>query len=72
LELRLRQQALRAGADEAELAAVAEEAELVTHLLAGVMRYMGLAWSRSADAGAPPPDPAEFAATLSRVLRKLA
>lgn len=72
LELRLRQQALRAGADEAELAAVAEEAELVTHLLAGVMRYMGLAWSRNADAGAPPPDPAEFAETLSRVLRKLA
>lgn len=72
IELRLSQQAVRAGADEAELARVPEEAEIVTHLLAGVMRYVGHNWARQADEGAGPPDPAEFAETLGRVIRKLA
>jgi AcrR family transcriptional regulator len=72
IELRLRQQALRAGAGEAELAGIPEEAEVATHLLAGVMRYVGLSWSRRAEQGAPPPDGAEVADVLSRVIRKLA
>ncbi|GAA4067994.1 TetR/AcrR family transcriptional regulator [Agromyces indicus] len=72
VELRLRQQAIRAGADEAELAAIPDEAEITTHLLAGVMRYVGLTWSRRAEQGAPPPDGAEVADALGRVLRKLA
>lgn len=72
LELRMRQQAIRAGADDAELAGIADEAEIVANLLAGVMRYVGLDWARRAEEGAPPPDPAELAETLGRVIRKLA
>ncbi|MGR0318457.1 TetR/AcrR family transcriptional regulator [Agromyces sp. ZXT2-3] len=72
LELRLRQDALREGADEAELADLPEQAELITHLLAGLMRYVGLSWARRAAEGAPPPvDVGDLADRLDRVIRKL-
>lgn len=72
IELRLRQQAQRVGADEAELAELPEQAEIITHLLAGVMRYIGMNWSRQAEHGTPgPTDAADLADRLERVLRKL-
>lgn len=72
IELRLRQQAQRDGVDEAELAELPEQAEIITHLLAGVMRYIGMSWSRQAEHGTPEPtDAADFADRLERVLRKL-
>jgi AcrR family transcriptional regulator len=72
IELRLRQQAQRVGVDEAELAELPEQAEIITHLLASVMRYIGTSWSRQAEHGTPEPtDAADFAARLERVLRKL-
>lgn len=72
IELRLRQQAQRVGADEAEFAELPEQAEIITHLLAGVMRYIGMSWSRQAEHGAPEAtDAADLADRLERVLRKL-
>ncbi|GAA1057829.1 TetR family transcriptional regulator [Agromyces luteolus] len=72
IALRLRQDALRDGADEAELADLPEQAEIVTHLLAGLMRYVGMSWARAAAAGTPPPIGTEhLAERLERVIRKL-
>ncbi|MBM7503595.1 TetR/AcrR family transcriptional regulator [Agromyces aurantiacus] len=71
IELRLRQDALREGAGHEELAEIPEQAEITTHLLAGLMRYIGLAWARGAEEGAAPPDDAQLAARLERVIRKL-
>ncbi len=66
--LRLRQQAGEA-ADDAELA---EQAELITHMLAGVMRYVGIAWARAAQRGAAPGmDPTAVAGLLNAVIPKL-
>lgn len=49
-----------------------EQAELITHLLAGLMRHIGVAWARQVEAGAPPMiDPDAIEAQLHRVLRKL-
>ena len=61
-----------AGADSDELA---EQAELITHMLAGVMRYVGMSWTRRSAEGTAGPsvagdDPA-LAETLERVIRKL-
>jgi AcrR family transcriptional regulator len=72
LELRLRQDALREGADDAELADLPEQADLITHLLAGLMRYVGMSWARQASAGPPPPmGSADLSDRLAHVLRKL-
>ncbi|WP_430646920.1 TetR/AcrR family transcriptional regulator [Agromyces sp. GXS1127] len=72
IELRLRQDALRDGADAAELADLSEQAEIITHLLAGLMRYVGLSWARAAAAGTPPPIGTEhLTGRLERVIRKL-
>ncbi|WP_195760650.1 TetR/AcrR family transcriptional regulator [Agromyces kandeliae] len=72
LELRLRQDALRDGADEADLADLPEQAEIITHLLAGLMRYVGLSWARrAADGASPPIDTAHLTARLGRVIGKL-
>ncbi|GLI26925.1 hypothetical protein ARHIZOSPH14_11670 [Agromyces rhizosphaerae] len=71
LELRLRQDAIREGAGEDELEAVPEQAELVTHLLAGLMRYVGLRWARAAERGEPVADPSSLADELAAVIRKL-
>lgn len=59
------------GADSDDLA---EQAELITHMLAGVMRYVGMNWARRSADGAPPPgvgDDTALAETLERVIRKL-
>ena len=72
LELRLRQDALRDGADEAELADLPEQAEIITHLLAGLMRYVGLSWARrAADDPAGPIDAGRLGERLERVIGKL-
>ncbi|RXZ49980.1 TetR/AcrR family transcriptional regulator [Agromyces binzhouensis] len=72
LELRLRQDALRDGADEAELADLPEQAEIITHLLAGLMRYVGLSWARrAADDPAGPIDADRLGERLERVIGKL-
>jgi len=72
IELRLRQDALRDGADETDLADLPEQAEIITHLLAGLMRYVGLSWARAAAAGTPPPIGTEhLTERLERVIRKL-
>ncbi|WP_401000289.1 TetR/AcrR family transcriptional regulator [Agromyces sp. GXQ0307] len=72
VELRLRQDALRAGADEAELADLPEQAEIITHLLAGLMRYVGMSWARRASTGESPPIEAEdLGERLGRVIPKL-
>jgi AcrR family transcriptional regulator len=72
LELRLRQDAIRSGADDPELADLPEQAELITHLLAGLMRYVGTSWARRAAEGAPPPISTEhLPELLEQVLPKL-
>ncbi|BDZ54733.1 TetR/AcrR family transcriptional regulator [Agromyces marinus] len=72
LELRLRHDALRDGADEDELAELPEQAEIITHLLAGLMRYIGMSWARrAADGAAPALDAERLAGKLERVVRKL-
>jgi len=78
IALRLRRQAAD-GADAAGSAErpeeLEEQAELITHMLAGVMRYVGLTWARMSAAGDLPPDAAPgagLAETLDRVIRKLA
>lgn len=49
-----------------------EQAELVTHLLAGLMRYIGTSWARSVERGeAPSTDPAVIGGLLTNVLGKL-
>ncbi|WP_438854490.1 TetR/AcrR family transcriptional regulator [Agromyces sp. M3QZ16-3] len=73
IELRLRQDAVRDGADAAELADLPEQAEIITHLLAGLMRYVGMSWARQAAEGDPPPvDTSHLSDRLDRVIRKLA
>ncbi|MET2011842.1 helix-turn-helix domain-containing protein [Microbacterium chocolatum] len=48
------------------------EAELIVHLLAGLMRHIGTAWARQVMAGeAPVIDPAAIQEQLGRVLGKL-
>ncbi|GAA1062345.1 TetR/AcrR family transcriptional regulator [Agromyces bracchium] len=72
IALRLRQDAIKAGADDAELADLPEQAEIITHLLAGLMRYVGLSWARRAGDGTPPPiDAGHLTERLGRVIRKL-
>lgn len=49
-----------------------EQAELITHLLAGLMRHIGLTWARQVEAGETPTiDPGAIEAKLQRVLGKL-
>jgi AcrR family transcriptional regulator len=73
IELRLRRQAGDAGSDAAGTDELAEEAELITHVLAGVMRYVGIAWARRAAEGgsAAPLDSEGAGRILARVLPKL-
>jgi AcrR family transcriptional regulator len=55
--------------DAAELLA---QAGLITQLVAGLMRYIGLSWAEEAAAGAIPSiDPESISALLSRALAKL-
>lgn len=73
IELRLRQDALREAADEAELADLPEQAEIITHLLAGLMRYVGMSWARQAEAGRPAAaEASRLTEQLERVIPKLA
>ncbi|HKH08814.1 MAG TPA: hypothetical protein VKA62_07670, partial [Agromyces sp.] len=77
IALRLRRQA----ADRADAAGSAEtpevlesQAELITHMLAGVMRYVGMSWARRSAAGDLSPGAAldeGLAELLGGVLRKL-
>lgn len=72
IELRLRREATEQGADAAALAEIPEQAEIATHLLAGVMRYVGLSWARTAEAGSPPVlEEDRLAGVLGRLLPKL-
>lgn len=73
IALRLRQQSGRDGTDAASDAELDAQAELITHMLAGVMRYVGVEWARRMrDGAAPqPPDGPEFRATLAAALRRL-
>lgn len=73
IELRLRRQAGDAGADATGADDLAEEAELITHILAGVMRYVGIAWAKRAAQGGPAAalDPDVAGRILARVLPKL-
>jgi AcrR family transcriptional regulator len=74
IELRLRRQAGDAGADATGGDDLADEAELITHILAGVMRYVGIAWAKRAAQGAPSAaalGPESAAQVLARVLPKL-
>lgn len=49
-----------------------EQAELVTHLLAGLMRYIAASWAQSVERGeAPSTDPAVIGGVLMHVLGKL-
>lgn len=68
IELRLRTQYADEPASE-----LAEQAEIITHLLAGVMRHVGQSWARQVEqGGAPLIDPAAIAASLGAAVRKLA
>lgn len=68
IHLRLRTQYPEEAADE-----LAEQAEIITHILAGVMRYIGQSWAREVERGAAPQiDPAVIGASLHRAARKLA
>ena len=54
------------------VADLAEQAEIITHVLAGVMRYIGQSWARQvAEGGAPVIDPSTISSSLGRALRKL-
>ena len=49
-----------------------EQAEIITHILAGVMRYIGQSWARQVDeGGAPMIDPRTIGAALTAALSKL-
>jgi AcrR family transcriptional regulator len=67
IELRLRTQYPDEPTDR-----LSEQAEIITHILAGVMRYIGQSWAREVEqGGAPTIDPATISATLGEALRKL-
>ena len=67
IELRLQTQY----PDEAP-ADLADQADIVTHVLAGVMRYIGQSWARQVERGAAPAiDPSAIAEALDRTVRKL-
>ena len=67
IELRLRTQY-----PEEATADLADQADIVTHVLAGVMRYIGQSWARQVERGAAPAiDPAAIADALDRTVRKL-
>lgn len=68
IELRLRTQYPDESAEH-----LGEQAEIITHVLAGVMRYIGQSWARQVEEGsAPTVDPATISASLSAAVRKLA
>ncbi|MDR7188440.1 AcrR family transcriptional regulator [Microbacterium sp. BE35] len=51
---------------------LAVQAELTTHILAGVMRYIGQSWAKQVEAGdAPQIDPSAIGEVLSATLAKL-
>ena len=51
---------------------LAEQAEIITHLLAGVMRYIGQTWARQAENGdAPLVDPTRIGEALGGALGKI-
>ena len=57
--------------DEPE-ADLGEQAEIITHVLAGVMRYIGQSWARQVEAGgAPTIDPLTIGSALTAALHKL-
>lgn len=65
----LRLRAQYPGESESELAA---QAMLITHLVAGLMRFIGQSWAEQAGAGGMPEiDPAAIGRLLSRVIAKL-
>lgn len=67
IQLRLRTQ----HPDEPE-ADVAEDAAIITHILAGVMRYIGQSWAAQVERGdAPVLDPAVIGAALMRAVGRL-
>ena len=72
IELRLRQDALRVGVDEDALADLPEEAEIITHLLAGLMRYVGLSWARRAAEGGPAPSEGNLPGASRELSERLA
>ncbi|TDN92236.1 TetR/AcrR family transcriptional regulator [Microbacterium sp. BK668] len=50
-----------------------EEAEIITHILAGVMRYIAQSWAKQVERGdAPAIDPSTIGDALQRALRRLA
>lgn len=56
--------------DESDLS---EDAEIITHILAGVMRYIGQSWARQVQAGdAPSIDPSTVGQAILRAVHKLA
>ncbi|WP_169580575.1 MULTISPECIES: TetR/AcrR family transcriptional regulator [Microbacterium] len=68
IELRLRTQYPDESTEQ-----LGEQAEIITHVLAGVMRYIGQSWARQVEeGGAPTVDPATISASLSAAVRKLA
>jgi AcrR family transcriptional regulator len=73
IALRLRQQSSADGADAASAADLDAQAELITHMLAGVMRYVGMDWARRMRHGLDPqpPDGRAFRETLAAALRRL-
>ena len=51
---------------------LADQADIITHLLAGVMRYIGQSWARDVERGAAPAiDPTAIGHALDRAVRKL-
>lgn len=67
IELRLRTQYPDDRDDD-----LVEQAEIITHILAGVMRYVGQSWARRIESGgAPGVDTAVIRDSLAEVLRKL-
>jgi AcrR family transcriptional regulator len=67
IQLRLQTQYPEEAADD-----LAEQADIVTHVLAGVMRYIGQSWARQVESGAAPAiDPAAIGDALDRAVRKL-
>lgn len=51
---------------------ISEQAQVITHLLAGLIRYIGQSWARQAEEGrAPQTDPADITVTLQQALAKL-
>jgi AcrR family transcriptional regulator len=73
IALRLRQHSATRSTDAAASADLDAQAELITHMLAGVMRYVGTEWARRMREGLDPepPDGPAFRRTLAEAIRRL-